>query len=174
MTEMSLSQSRVSPPERVRFAAVLHPHTSLSPRAFAVMMIVLASFSFLLGGVSMAMGFWPVMGFYGIDLLALYLAFRISYRRARRYETVELTEETLTVLKVEPNGRRRRLEFQPYWLRVELDDTPRPESRLMLASHGQAYEIGAFLTPGEKLDFARALRRELTKLRAGPMQQGAS
>lgn len=168
MTELSLTRPHTTDADAVRFAAVLHPHTSLSPRAFVGMMLLLTTVSFVLGGVSVAMGFWPVMGFYGLDLLALYIAFRVSYRRARRYETVELTDDTLTVLKVEPNGRRKRIEFQAYWLRVEMDDPPGPGSRLVLASHGHAFEIGAFLTPGEKLDFARALRRELAKLRATP------
>lgn len=150
----------------VHFAAVLHPHASLSPRAFMVMMAVLATISFVLGGLSMALGIWPVFGFYGLDMLALYLAFRVSYRRARRYETVELTDDALTVERVDPRGRRERFALQPYWLRVEIDDPPVPGSRLLVASHGRAFEIGAFLTPGEKLDFARALKRELAKLRA--------
>jgi len=157
----------------VRFAAVLHPHASLSPRGFAIMMVALATVSFVLGGISMAMGFWPVFGFYGLDMLGLYLAFRVSYRRARRYETVELTAEALTVERVDPRGRRERFALQPYWLRVEIDDPPLPGSRLMVASHGRALEIGAFLTPGEKLDFARALKRELAKLRSVPVQSAS-
>lgn len=173
MTGRSQTQPHATAADPVRFSAVLHPHASLGPRAFAVLMVVLATVSFTLGGIAVALGFWPVMGFYGLDLLAIYIAFRVSYHRARRYETVELTEDTLTVLKVEPNGRRKRIEFQPYWLRVEMDDPAEPGSRLVLASHGHAFEIGAFLTPGEKLDFARALRRELAKLRATPAH-GAS
>lgn len=154
--------------ETVRFAAVLHPHASLSPRGFAVLMLVLATASFVLGGLSIAAGFWPVMGFYGLDLVAVYVAFRISYARARRYETVELTAAALTVERVDARGRRQRFSLQPYWLRVELDEPPEPGSRLTLATHGQRMEIGAFLSPAEKLDFARALRREIARLRAGP------
>lgn len=173
MAEVITARERATEQKAVRFAAVLHPHASLSPRGFAIMMVVLATISFVLGGLSMALGFWPVFGFYGLDMLALYAAFRVSYRRARRYETIELTAEALTVERVDPRGRRERFALQPYWLRVEIDDPPRPGSRLVVASHGRAFEIGSFLTPGEKLDFARALKRELAALRS-PSLTGAT
>lgn len=162
---ISVEDNPVAERQVVHFAAVLHPQASLSPRAFVVMMSVLATISFVLGGLSVALGIWPVFGFYGLDMLALYFAFRVSYRRARRYETIELTDDALTVERVDPRGRRQRFALQPYWLRVEIDDPPVPGSRLLVASHGRAFEIGAFLTPGEKLDFARALKRELARLR---------
>jgi uncharacterized membrane protein len=160
-----MSESR-----NVRFSAVLHPHASLAPRGFAVLMLALATFSFVLGGLSIAVGFWPVIGFYGIDLVAVYVAFRVSYARARRYETVELTDALLTVEKVDARGRCRRFRLQPYWLRVELDEPPQHDSALVLSSHGRAMEIGEFLTPAEKLDFARTLRREIASLRTVPLQ----
>jgi len=169
MTVLSPARAERQDAESVRFAAVLHPQASLSAHGFAVLMIALATFSFVLGGISMLFGFWPVLGFYGLDLLGVYIAFRVSYRRARRYETVELTAESLTVERVDPHGKRERISLQPYWLRVEIDDPPRPGSRLVIATHGRAFEIGAFLSPPEKLDFARALRSELAKLRVNPV-----
>jgi uncharacterized membrane protein len=162
---ISINDENAAERQTVHFAAVLHPHASLSPRAFMIMMAVLATFSFALGGLSVALGIWPIFGFYGLDILGLYIAFRVSYRRARRYETIELTDDALTVERIDPRGRRERFALQPYWLRVEIDDPPVPGSRLLVASHGRKFEIGAFLTPAEKLDFARALKRELARLR---------
>ena len=35
-------------------------------------------------------GAWPVMGFFGLDVLLVYVAFKLNYRSGRLYETVEL------------------------------------------------------------------------------------
>ena len=84
------------------------------------------------------------------------------------YETVRLTEENLTVVRVSSGGRIQRWSFQPYWLRVAIDDPPRQDSKLVLTSHGKSLAIGSFLTPPERLDLARALETALYKLREPP------
>lgn len=110
-------------------------------------------------------GAWPVFGFLGLDVLLIYVAFRVNYRWGRTYETVLLTEDELTVERVTADGGIRRWRFQPYWLKVDIDDPPRHTSALTLSSHGKALVIGAFLTPDERLEFAEALREALDKLR---------
>lgn len=152
----------------VRFDAVLQPHASLGPRGFLLFMALLGTISFIAGVSFVMVGAWPVFGFMGLDVLLVYLAFRVNYRSSRRYETLKLTDDSLTVLRVSPNGRRRRFRFQPYWLQVDMDDPPQPGSPLVLRSHGRELEIGKFLTPEEKLDLAKALRAELDSLRTGP------
>jgi uncharacterized membrane protein len=69
------------------------------------------------------------------------------------------------VQRVFPTGQTRRWVFQPYWVRVQMDDPPRPESRLTLSSHGRSLAIGSFLTPEERLDVARALSAALAASR---------
>ncbi len=149
----------------ILFSAVLHPATSLSGHGFFGLMAALCAVSFAAGIAFTMAGAWPVFGFFGLDILLIYIAFRVSYHRARRYETVRLTANELAVEKIDPNGRTRRWEFQPYWLRVAIDDSPRYNSALTLSSHGKSLEIGAFLTLEEKRDIARALEVELHRLR---------
>ena len=144
---------------------VVYPHRSLGPTGFLVLMAVLCGCSFAVGLAFFLSGAWPVVGFLGVDVLLVYLAFRLNYRAARAYETVRLTPGALEVTKVDPRGRGRRISFQPYWLAVHMDDPPRRHSRLTLRSHGRWLEIGGFLTPEEKLDLARALRRALADAR---------
>jgi len=148
-----------------RFDAILHPHTSLEPQGFLLVMALIGVTSFIAGVAFVIAGAWPVFGFMGLDVALVYVAFRMNYRDARRYETVTLTDDELTVRKVDPGGRRRTYRFQPYWLQVDLDDPPRPGSPLMLRTHGMVLEIGKFLSADEKADFARALRAELRALR---------
>jgi uncharacterized membrane protein len=131
-------------------------------------MSCIAGFSFCAGLFFFLAGAWPVVGFLGLDLLALYLAFHVSYRRARMYETLRLTPEALEVTRVSPRGRRQSWRFQPHWLRVEIAKEPESDSPLTLSSHGRQLEIGRFLSPAERLDLAQALRRALAELRRHP------
>jgi uncharacterized membrane protein len=150
---------------RILFDAVLHPHRSLSPRGFRVLMGCVAAVSLAIGGWFVLNGAWPVFGFFGLDLLLIYVAFRVSYRRGRMYERVRLTEAELEVQRVDPRGGRRVWTFQPYWLRVTMDDPPEHDSQVTLSSHGRSLTVGSFLSPEERLDFAKALRLALGRLR---------
>ena len=62
----------------------------------------------------------------------------------------------------------RRWSFQPAWLQILMDDPPDLGNQLTLRSHGNCLVIGSFLTPGERLDLARALRSALAETRAVP------
>ena len=143
------------------FDAFLHPSRSLSRRGFGLFMGLLVVLSLSIGGVFLANGAWPIFGFYGLEILIIYIALRRSYRDGLIYEKVRLTDETLTVEKGDLRGRRESWRFQPYWVRVSMDDPPHHESQVVLTSHGQSLILGAFLSPEERLDFAKALRTAL-------------
>lgn len=171
---MAMSDAASCPPDAATpplLDVVLYPHRSLGPNGFLVLMGVLCTCSFAVGLVFVLSGAWPVIGFLGIDVLVVYVAFRMNYRAARAYETVRLSPSALEITQVDAAGRGRRLTFQPHWLAVDIDDPPRRDSRLTLRSHGRRLEIGRFLTPQEKLELAQALRRALDEARR-PMPAG--
>jgi uncharacterized membrane protein len=170
MGRMSSPADGQSPPPapRVFFDAVLMPHRSLSPGGFWLLMALISAISFVSGMYFVLQGAWPVFGYFGLDVLLIYLAFKASYRSARLHETIKLTDEALVVERIGPSGKRARWSFQPYWLRVEMDDPPEHDSQLTLTSHGRVLTIGAFLTPEERLEVAEALREALRRYRAAP------
>lgn len=147
-----------------RFSAVLTPHRSLSPRGFVILMSFVAGVSFTAGLAFYLLGAWPVVGFFGLDVLAIWWAFRASYRAAREYETVEIDDDALVVRRYDRTGAMREWSFQRYWLRVELQEDDDMIGPLHLASHGRRLAIGGFLSGEERRDFAQALRAAL----AGP------
>lgn len=143
------------------FEAELRPHRSLSSLGFFILMTAICVVSFIYGVVFILIGAWPVFGFLGLDALLIYIAFRMSYRSGRLYETVQLSEDRLLVTRVHPSGSIQAWTFQPYWVRVEMDDPAEHHSMLRLTSHGRSLVIGAFMAAEERLDFAKALRRAL-------------
>jgi uncharacterized membrane protein len=158
-----------SPGEEPLFSAVLRPHRSLSSTGFMLVMMALVACSFAAGLAFWLMGAWPVVGFFGLDILLVQLAFRMNYRAARAAEEINLTRNSLTVRQIAVSGRTVETGFNPYWTRLEVDRQPDfGVTRLSLASHGKRLAIGAFLGPHERESFAEAFGAALGRARASP------
>jgi uncharacterized membrane protein len=150
------------------FSAVITPHRSLGRVGFLVLMGVFAGISFVAGIVFLIAGAWPVFGFFGLDVLLLYWAFRLNYRHAGAYEEVKVTPSALTVRKVSHHGRVREWVLNPLW--VKLDMTELHEfgiERLFLVARDKQLTIANFLGPDEKATFARALGTALNEAKRG-------
>ena len=150
------------------FQLVLRPNVSLSRNGFIVLMVVFAAICLVAGGFFLALGAWPVFGFFGLDILLLYLAFRVNYRRARRYEMLEMRDGRLVLSKVTATGKVRDWVFDPYWVRVRLEQNrvdPAIPGDLFLASHGQKVALGSFLPPAERGSLAATLEHTLADFR---------
>ncbi len=152
----------------VLFDAVLTPHRSLSPQGFLILMAALSAVSFAGGLFFFLLGAWPVAGLLGLDVLLVYIAFRVNYRRGRMYETLHLTREALTVRRVDHWGSGTRWRFTPAWLQVRVDDPATPSRPLTLRSHGRSLAIGGFLTAEERRGLAAALEAALIEARSVP------
>ena len=156
------------------FDAVLTPHRSLTRAGFVVLITVFVVLSSAVGLYFLSIGAWPVTGFCGLEVVALYIAFRLSYRSGRLRETLQLSAERLTVRRFAPSGTMREWRFQPFWLRVDIDDPPANDSRLTLTSHGRSLTVGGFLTAPERFALAQALRAALGRLRGRPNPEPAA
>jgi uncharacterized membrane protein len=144
---------------------MLTPHRSLSPTGFMVLMTAVCLVSFGTGTLFYLLGAWPIIGFMGLDVLLIYVAFRLNFRALRLYEVVDLTREALTVTRVAPSGRSQSWSFNPYWVRLSLQERVGRSSELSLASHGNRLVFASFLTDEEREDFASALSSALDTTR---------
>ncbi len=149
------------------FQAVLSPYRSLSPRGFFILMALVSTVCFISGMVFVLNGAWPVTGFFGLDVLIIYVAFKLNYRSGRLYEEVGLTEEHLTIVRVHPSGRKEVYEFNPYWARVKLNEGKDGRTQMVLWHHQQQLAFGKFLTDDERRDFAGALKNALIDIKGG-------
>lgn len=144
---------------------ILRPYRSLGRFGFIVLMAAVITAYVIVGGYFFAIGAWPVFGFMGVEVLLLYILFKVNYREARAYETVDLTPSKFAVCKVDPKGQASHHDFQPHWLRVDMDDPPELHSQLTVSSHGKSLTLGSFLTPDERLEVAGEIRGGLRRLR---------
>ncbi len=151
--------------EQALFDVVITPYRSLSRRGFTWLMAAVAAVAALASLWFAVLGLWPVLPFFGCEVLLVYLAFRTNYRDARAYEAVRLTTAELSIEQAKPSGRKKRFQFRPpHWLRVDLQRYPDGSNSLVIRSHGRSMTIGHFLSPQEKAGFAEALRSALGRL----------
>ena len=160
------SQPVEQSPSGAMFDATLRPHRSLEPRGFALLMAAIAGVSFISGLAFALHGAWPVMGFFGLDVAIVYIAFRANYRAADSSERVVLSETQLKVERYRHGRLIGRWSFQPYWLRIDVADGPQPG--VIFQSHGRCVSVGSFLSPDERVGFAQALNESINELRLAP------
>jgi uncharacterized membrane protein len=156
------------------FSARLTPHRSLNRTGFVVLMAFISAVSFVAGLVFLMMGAWPVLGFFGLDVLVIYWAFRVNFRSAHATEDIMVTPSELRVRRVSHRGHVVEWVLNPLW--VQLDQKSDAEfgiERLYLVSRGRRVSIGSFLGPDEKASFAKALLAPRTPRCATTIRFGA-
>jgi uncharacterized membrane protein len=155
------------------FERLLRPKRSLGPVGFWIVIGVVGATSLFNGILFLALGAWPVFGFYGLDALLLYFLMRLNLRRAERsWETIRLTAQRLVIEHGDHRGVSHRIELQPYWLRITVDGSEIGQNRITLASHGQRVGIGGFLAPADRAVLARDLSAALDRVRGAPDPEG--
>jgi uncharacterized membrane protein len=150
------------------FSARLTPHRSLNRTGFLVLMTFLSVVSFATGIAFLLMGAWPVFGFLGLDVLVIYWAFRVNFRRASATEEITVTPSELRVRRVSHRGQVAEWVLNPLWVR--LDQKVHAEfgiERLYLVSRGRRVSVGSFLGADEKASFAKALLAALQAAKRG-------
>jgi len=155
-------------PEPVLFSALLTPHRSLNRTGFVLVMAFLSVISFAAGIAFLIMGAWPVLGFFGLDVLAIYWAFKANYRRAGAREEISMTPSELRVRRISHRGHVMEWVLNPLWVRV--DQIAHEEfgiEKLYLVSRGRRVSVGSFLGPDEKASFSNALKEGLAAARRG-------
>src|SRR3954453_1474261 len=145
-------------PQPKLFSALLTPHRSLNRTGFVVLMVFLSIVSFVTGLAFLLMGAWPVFGFFGLDVLVIWWAFRVNFRRGDASEEITVTPSELRVRRISHRGHVVEWVLNPLWVRLDQkSDAEFGIERLYLVSKGRRVSIGSFLGPDEKASFAKAL-----------------
>ncbi|MCP9627640.1 DUF2244 domain-containing protein [Rhodopseudomonas palustris] len=167
ITDSDLDPDR---PQPKLFSALLKPHRTLSHKAFLVLMGCLGTISFAAGIGFWMMGAWPVFGFFGLDLLAVYIAFRVVFARGRASEEISITPNELRIRRTSHRGDVAEWVLNPLWVRLEkIVHAEFGIERLYLVSSGRRVSIASFLGADEKASFANALSAALDAARRGPV-----
>ena len=149
--------------------ATLSPHRSLTRRQARGVILGVGILSSALSIPFTLMGAWPVVGFLGLDVLALSVAFTLSFRSAELREYIRVTPLEFVLSKVGIDGREREWRFNPLWVRlVRRDHAEFGLLGLSLASRGRSVDFAGFVGPDARETIARDVSRALAEARRGP------
>jgi uncharacterized membrane protein len=136
----------------------LTPNCSLTPSAAKLFFACTCLFSLVFAMLFVVQGFWPVLPFWALEMLAFGLALNASMRRRRYTQTLLITDSKVSLVTRSRRGDTKQ-EFARHWAKVRLA-SPRTRlypSRLTIESRGLACEVGSFLTEEERCLLAKRL-----------------
>ena len=141
---------------------VVMPNASLTAGQAALFLGWMCLLSFGIAGFFAWRGYWLVMPFSGLEMLALAAGLYWSLRGNAYREIISIAGDRVRI----ETGRRRpehSWEFPRAWTRVWIEEAQNAcdRSRLLLTYAGRRCEIGACLTEEERSALARRLRELL-------------
>ena len=147
------------------WSITLWPYRSLSPEGFRVILgITAAGLALPLLALAHTGAALALAPYAALALFALWAFIKLSYRSGRVTEVLRLWPDAIAVERREPWGRVRRWNANPYWVDIEMTDTKAVQSYLTLRGNGRTIELGAFLTPEERIELADQLRTRIAQL----------
>ena len=148
------------------FIMTLRPRRSADPRVAYAFCGVLGVFWFIAAlFFTISMDGWPLFGFFGAEFIFIAGMVHVFIRRTEVVETVEITHEHVQVTRRDLKGVETK-DFPAYWAQVHFDGSPTENAALEIRSHGEAIEIGRFLSASEKDRTAWKIADVLQRLRA--------
>ena len=149
--------------------AEIRPNRSLPNVGFYALMGAVMVISFTAGIAFMMIGAWPILGFFGLDVILVWLAFRLSYRDGRRREHIKINTEEIRVSRISAFGHHTEFRLPLGWTRMELVKLSANELQARLIHRGKTLIIGAMLSPAEREDLAEAVKTALQKAQTAPL-----
>ncbi len=144
----------------------LWPNRSLPRGGFAFVIaatgvLLLVPLLALLGSPEL----WIVLPFLLLTLLGLWVALRASYASGKLVERLRLWPDRIEINRFEPKGLRRDWSAHPHWVKLALHPEGGPvEHYLTLSGSGREVELGAFLSPEERVALKAELEAALRRL----------
>jgi len=145
------------------------PNCSLSVRGAVMFFGSLCFVSFAIAGMLAVQGYWPILPFAGLEMVALGWALKVSLARRFHRQTIIVTDTAVSVAS-QDRSYCAQVVFPRHWSQVKLR---RPASRLhpsrlTIESHGRQCELGSFLTEEERHGLALRLQRLVGRINESP------
>jgi uncharacterized membrane protein len=145
--------------------AVITPHRSLTERGFIILIGVVTLANCCSAAIFIYMGAILVPFFLGLDVLAIIVAFMVSFRAARRVERVTITARDVVVTHETPSWSRVVWESPTAFTRVAVETEDDRTVGLRLALSGKQVDVAQALSPRERGEFAQALQQAIWEAR---------
>lgn len=150
--------------DRPLYRVELWPHQSMARTGLkTVLGITAAGLSLPLFAVMGTAVFWGLLPFMVLAFVGLYYAIRRNGRNLQISEVFSVWRDEVRVERREPTGRILRWMSEPHAVRVRVYGDAKIENYLTLSGAGREIELGAFLSPEERLELSEELEAALTR-----------
>lgn len=144
----------------------LWPHRSLPKRGFVWFIGATAAFMALpILAVLGTQVLWGLLPFVVVVVVGVWWALQHTYRSGQTREELLLDHDSLQVRRSDPGRAPRHWQTNSYWVRACLRQGP-VENYLTLTDGQREIELGAFLTPEERVSLCDELSRALGRARS--------
>lgn len=146
-----------------RLHLILTPYRSLTPEGFVWFIgITAALISVPLLSILGTSVFWALLPFVIAAVWGVWAALKRSWRDMELYEDVTIWDDLIRIERHDPRKPPRDWEANPYWVRPTLHARGGPvPNYLTLKGGAREVELGAFLTPLERVALKDLLDRSL-------------
>ena len=120
---------------------------------------LIATVSAIIAIAFAVVGAWLILPFAGLEVGALYLAFRLLDRRANDYERLTIDGDQV-VVEQQIGGRMQRFECNRLWAQLVVR-SKNARLQVALRYQGREVEFGTYLSDEARVYAARQLREQL-------------
>ena len=105
--------------------------------------------------------------FSGLTFYLFLTLLQKSFQQGNTFEEILISKNKIIVIHQEKNKEQKAWEGNPYWTRVHLDfNNPKLKNYLTLAGKGRHIELGAFLSPDERIELRDKIQNALAKAKS--------
>ena len=143
---------------------VVRPNSSFHPYAWLWVFALLVVMALGIAIRFAWLGYWMILPFAIIDVLAVGLVLYVVTRKSSYVERIVVTADQVEIHHIQHNNNTDWL-FPLHWTRVLLEQPDHRwyPHRLLLGCKGNWVEIGLCLTNDERESLARAIETEITR-----------
>ncbi|MEO1453677.1 MAG: DUF2244 domain-containing protein [Pseudomonadota bacterium] len=146
---------------------VLWPHQSMTGKGFATFIAITAAMlSLPLIALLGSPITWVLMLFFLAAIWAIWFALMKNRQHLSLHEELAIWPDRVQLDHVQPRRKPLTWEANPYWVSTHLAPKGRVENYLTLKGNGREVELGAFLSPEERIDLREELDTALARARS--------
>ena len=102
--------------------------------------------------------------FSGLTFYLFLTLLQKNFQQGNTFEEVLISKNKIIVVHKEKNKAQKTWECNPYWTRVNVDfNNPKLKNYLTLTGNGRHIELGAFLSPDERIEIRDKIQNALAK-----------
>ena len=102
--------------------------------------------------------------FSGLTFFLFLSLLQKNFHQGSTFEEILISKHKIIVVHKEKNKEKETWEGNPYWTKVNVDiHNPKLKNYLTLAGKGRHIELGAFLSPDERMELRDRIQNALAK-----------